>query len=141
MALRHQFTITCEDLRREDNGKLLILGMFTGNIGTPQIPFAMPSLTFIQFFEADAIANHQVRMRLTHLESGQQLAEAHAMVNVVQPGPVMLPLKLPNIVFNDRGTYSMATEVDGQREPMISSFTVVIAPPQAQTQQVRPLGR
>lgn len=134
MALTHQFTMICEDVRREDNGKFFIFGMFAGVIGTPQIPFAMAMLTFIHFFQADLPGTHQVKFRLIHLESGRQLAEAHAMVNVVQPGPVMLPLKLPNIKFENYGTYNIVAEIDGSHEPILTSFSVAIMSPPPQPQ-------
>jgi len=38
--------ILCDEVRREDNGKLLIIGMYLGAILVPRVPFRMPRLSF-----------------------------------------------------------------------------------------------
>jgi hypothetical protein len=38
--------ILCDEVRREDNGKLIVVGMYLGSILAPRIPFTMPRLSF-----------------------------------------------------------------------------------------------
>ncbi len=38
MAFTEKFTIMCDEVRKEDNGKLLILGMYIKSIIVPQLP-------------------------------------------------------------------------------------------------------
>ena len=40
MAITHHYTLVCEDVRVENNGKFLILGLFTPDIVVPQIPLS-----------------------------------------------------------------------------------------------------
>ncbi|WP_425519150.1 DUF6941 family protein [Xanthomonas euroxanthea] len=41
---RYAHTIFCDDVRREDSGKLLIVGMYGSWIGVPSFPAYLPSL-------------------------------------------------------------------------------------------------
>jgi hypothetical protein len=43
--------IICDEVRREDNGKLLIIGMYLGAILVPRMPFRMPRLSFFLKWE------------------------------------------------------------------------------------------
>jgi hypothetical protein len=113
--------------------------MFTGVVGTPQIPFTMPALTIVQFFEADTVGDYAVTTRLTHFESGQQLVEARANIRVTQPGSVMAPLQLRNIRVSAYGTYHVATELP-DHAPILASFQVAIVQPPP-PQQMVPLRR
>ena len=38
-----QYSVLCDDVRREDNGKLMLLGLFE-HIGVPEFPFVLPRL-------------------------------------------------------------------------------------------------
>ncbi|BBK38961.1 hypothetical protein STAQ_40390 [Allostella sp. ATCC 35155] len=38
--------IVCEDIRREDNGKELLLGVFSGIIAAPKLPLKLPRMGF-----------------------------------------------------------------------------------------------
>jgi len=43
-----QATLICDDLRVEQSGKLILIGVYTPNIIVPQIPFTFPGLAFFQ---------------------------------------------------------------------------------------------
>lgn len=47
MAWEHKYTLLCDDVRREDNGKLIILGLYFGVITVPQFPATLPLLTVL----------------------------------------------------------------------------------------------
>lgn len=46
MAVTHRFTIICDDTRREDNGKLILLGMYVGTITVPHLIPLFPVVKF-----------------------------------------------------------------------------------------------
>ena len=51
MPLNHKYTLVCDDVRREDNGKLIVVGMYTPGITLPKFPFRLSKLTFVSYFE------------------------------------------------------------------------------------------
>ena len=127
-----KYTLVCDDVRREDNGKLMVVGLYTPNITIPQLPFVLPTLTFLQCLESDRPGNWSVKMRLQHLETGRNVMEAHGMMPFPQPGIAMAPVKLGNIQIRDVGAYNFVVEIEGQPNPLITDFSVILnIPPQA----------
>jgi hypothetical protein len=80
----HKYTLICDDVRQEFNGKFIILGMYMKTITVPQLPFALPTLTFFQMLEADRLGAFTVRGQLQHVESGKIIAQAMVMLDVNQ---------------------------------------------------------
>jgi hypothetical protein len=129
MAITARYAIVCDDVRREDNGKLLFLGVYTPDMAVPQIPFAMPTLTFLLNLEAERPGNFGFRMRVQHQDSGAILAEGMGMIPVGNPQqPVIIPVKLGGVVFNAQGLYSFSMEIDGNTSPIVATFNVLLAP-------------
>lgn len=128
MALLHKYTIICDDVRREDNGKLIVLGMFMGTIGVPQLPTTLSTLTVLLVFDADRTENLPFTLKIKSLESGKQLAEAQGFANIPQPGPGVMPVKFGNVRIDSAGAYSIETEIRGISEPLVTSFAVVLTP-------------
>jgi hypothetical protein len=131
MALAHQYTLICDDVRQENNGKFLILGMYTGNITVTQLPFGLPTLTFFQMLMADRLGGYTVRVQLQNVESGRVLAQAIVMMEVNQapnglPVPVLNIPKFGNVLFDRAGAYSLNVTIDGQADPIIVPFDVVL---------------
>jgi hypothetical protein len=139
MAINHRYTIICDDIRQEINGKLMLIGVYTPNISIPQVPFVLPSLAFFQCFESDRIGSFTIRMRLEQMEVGRPLVEAMGMMNIPRPGIGFAPLKLGNIPIPAFGTYTFTVSIEGERDPVISTFDIVL-PPQLQqgTPQIPP---
>ena len=44
----------CDEIRREDNGKFLFIGVYTGHVLVPRLPFDLPTLTFFTKWSAKA---------------------------------------------------------------------------------------
>ncbi|MGD0799666.1 MAG: hypothetical protein ABR910_18285 [Acidobacteriaceae bacterium] len=128
MALEHKYTLVCEDIRQENTGKWLIIGLYTHNITTAQLPFFMPSLAFFFCLTADAVGQHRFKVELRHLDTGTLIApELAGALGIQKPGPVILPIKLPPLQFRAHGSYSISAEFEGHTEPFMTEFTVELA--------------
>ena len=46
--------IVCDEVRQENTGKLLVIGMYLDNIGVPRIPFVLPALSFLCKWRVEA---------------------------------------------------------------------------------------
>jgi hypothetical protein len=126
--VRHLYTIICDDVRREDNFKLIIIGMYLGKITVPQLPAVLPTLTVLSVFEADRIENLHFTLQVQNLETGRPIVQAQGFTNVIQPGPVVIPVKFGPVRFDQAGTYNAITEMQGQ-QMLISEFQLILAPP------------
>src|SRR5437867_1005357 len=102
--ISHKYTLICDDLRREDNAKLLVVGLYTGVIGLPQLPFTMP-LTFAMFLDFDTVGHHSIKFRLQHLETGRSLTEGRGGFFSQQPGLAAAPIKFL-VQFDTAGVYN-----------------------------------
>ena len=123
MALRHQFTIVCEFARLEMGGKWTIIGLFPNGIGTPQIPFPLPMLTFFQVFQPDAPGSYTLNASLRQID-GAVLANAKVQMQIGVIAPVVIPVALPNLQFKAFGAHTWFVEVEGQDEPFSTEFAV-----------------
>ena len=122
--LTHQYTIVCEFARQESGGKYIIIGLFPNGIGTPVVPFPLPVLTFFQALKADSPGQYKVNSKLSRLDTGEVVAGAKAVVQVQQPGPVILPVPLLNLQLKAFGTYVWSIEVEGQPEPFVTELPI-----------------
>jgi hypothetical protein len=130
MAITHKYTLVCDDVRQEINGKFIVIGLYTPNMAVSQIPFVLPFLTFFMFINADRPGTSQMRMRLERLDTGQRLIEGMGMINVQAAGPGASPIRIGPIQLQAAGTYNFIVEIEGEREPIITPFEVTIGPPQ-----------
>jgi hypothetical protein len=138
MAITHKYTLMCDDIRQENNGKFIIIGLYTPNIVVPQVPFVLPTLAFFQMVECDRPGAFTVRMRLEHMDSGKKLVEGMGMMNIERPGPGVNAVKFGGVQFPGIGGYQYVVKIEDEREPLIFNFDVVIGvtvpqqlPPQA----------
>ena len=127
MAITHRYTVMCDQVRREDNGKWLLVGVYEDVVGLPQLPTALPGLTFFMRLESDRIGVWNARIRLEHLETGQRVFEGVAMINFQRPGNGIVPIPTPPFQLQSVGPYNFVMEIQGQElDPIIHSFSVVL---------------
>ena len=112
MPLNHKYTLVCDDVRREDNGKLIVVGMYTPGITLPKFPFRLSKLTFVSYFEVTEAGEWELAFRFSHVDTGAVVGgEGNARINVEQrritteTGPVLLPITLDNVQFQMPGDY------------------------------------
>lgn len=132
MAFKHRYTIICDEVRQENNGKLLVIGMYAAQMTVPQIPFITPGITFVFVLDSDRLGDFPFRAKLENLESGKVLAQAMGVIRVVQPGTTLNILGFRNIPMDRIGTYTMSLTIDGEKDPMTASLEVIL---QSQPQQ------
>jgi hypothetical protein len=129
-TITQKYILVCDEVRQEINGKFIILGAYTPDMTIPQIPFALPSLTFFIGLESDRPGNFGMRFSLEHLESGQVIAQGMGNIGFQKPGVGPLPLSLKNVLLHNAGTYVISLNIDGQKDPITSSFSVILLPQQ-----------
>lgn len=132
MALTHRYTLLCDEVRQENNGKFIILGLYTPHMTVPQIPFPVPAVTFFICLDSDRPEQLQFNVRLTDLTNGQQIAQAMGMMTIVRPGMGISVIRFPNVVFQNPGTYTFEMRIGTEPAPVVlHQFDVLLVPPQA----------
>jgi hypothetical protein len=126
MSISHQYTILCDDVRVESNGKLILIGVYVPDIVVLQLPVILPSLNFIQFLRVDEVGQFPFRARIQHLESGRDLAQAMGMMNVGRPGMAINALRFGNLQVDRTGTFTFIVAFDGHPDEIIHTFDVVL---------------
>ena len=130
MAITAKYIVLCDEIRVENNGKLMLLGVYTPDMSVPQLPFVIPSLTFFIALESDRPGNVQVRFAIQLLDSGRSIAEGMGAVGFPKPGLGIMPVQLRNLPLQSAGTYVFSLTLEGQRDPITHSINVILAPPQ-----------
>ncbi len=102
-----------------------------GIITLPQIPAILPSLTFFLIMSADRPGHYGMNMKLQHLETGRNIVEAHGGITCPAPGPAVMPVRMGNVQFQAVGAYNFVVEIEGQRDPIITDFSVALQIPPA----------
>jgi len=137
MPVTARYLLLCDEVRREDNGKLIVLGLYTPDVSVPQIPFVMPSLTFFACLDSDVAGNFQFTLRLEHLETGIQggrpLAEGMGAMQFRNPGTAFVPVRFGNVQFVAAGPYVFSLNLTGQ-DPITFEFQVRLNTPRVQAQ-------
>ncbi len=139
MAITAKYVLVCDDFRQEVNGKFIVIGLYTPDMVVQQIPFLMPTLTFFMCLESDRPGNFTFRFKLEHLETGRPVAEAMGAMQFVAPGIATCPVKMGNVQLSGQGAYQFSLIVDGQKDPIMASFSVILQVP-GQTQGQPPAG-
>lgn len=128
MSFSLRATLICDDVRREDNGKLLFVGVYTPDIAVSQLPASLP-LSAFQLWESDSGGIHEFRLLIKHVESGKVIQDGSATVDVPHAGPGFLNLRLGILCFEASGAYQLAITLDGQETPAgTHTFAVVLKP-------------
>src|SRR5690242_14831454 len=101
MPLIHRYTLVCDEVRREDNGKGLIIGLYTPGITLARFPTKLPKLTFFNYFEVTSTGTWEITFRLSHAETGALVGpEGQMKIEVGQvAGPLVLPVVIGNPQF------------------------------------------
>ncbi len=126
MPITSRYVLVCDEVRKEDNGKLIIIGLYTPNILIPQLPFTFPSLTFFNAFESSQAGRFQFSARLRHTESGQELAQAMGLLEVAQPGVGLAVIRFGNLQVDRVGLFDFVMQFTGQPDPISTSFEIVL---------------
>src|SRR5579862_1083755 len=101
MALIHKYTLVCDEIRREDNGKFIVIGLYTPGITFRQFPAHLPKLVFFSCFEPTTIGVWDLDFRLSHLPTGAivgQMGKVHLEIPRLA-GLAYIPILMPNLNF------------------------------------------
>ena len=125
--------ILCDDIRREDNGKMLFIGVYVGEILVAEFPVAL-RLTWVLFGKHQKTASHDMEFRVsydTHTEKPKSL-QARTATDPALDDQAEVSLILPNAVLTFQEPTALTVSVkEGDQWRDILTKKVVLRPPAA----------
>lgn len=109
--MRLDYGILCDQVRKEDNGKLLFIGIYTSDIKVPLFPGLVP-LTLVLAFSGARIGRDKVE--LTAYLNGKMLVSGTTEIDIVSDKRSFAVF--PNIPFNlrEKGILEIIVEMGGE---------------------------
>ena len=107
------FSILCDDVRREDNGKFILIGLFE-TIGTRKFPAIHPAL-YVMNCWTSGLGSFRQRSRIID-KNGKTLAEDKETVFTLKElkAKHRIIARFNNLKFDTPGEYSLEVLLDGQ---------------------------
>jgi len=126
MAIAHKYTLLCDDVRQETNGKFIILGLYTPDIAVPAVPVSLPSLCFFTVGETEGPEDVDLTFRLTQQNNDTVLVGGSGKMRVDKRGFVAIPLKFAPITLPGAGNYVFTIDIAGSAS-IAHEFSVTLA--------------
>lgn len=122
--------LLCDQMRREDNGKALLIGVFCGGLVFRSLPTTKQSLEL--YISGDApVEDFEVQYRLIRKGSRSPLKKGAGRFEYqgdddAEFMPIDFSLKLGPVQFADEGDYSVQLKQGKKRWKSVVNFEVVL---------------
>ncbi len=115
----------CDDVRQENTGQLLVVGMYLGRIEVSSFPMTIPSLCFLCKWRTEGRNLPGGEFRLGD-PAGQVLNSLQVPPFVTDDGSKLsvTVYQFPQFTFTLAGTYQLAFRPQGGRSRVLHSFDV-----------------
>jgi hypothetical protein len=117
-----QYSVLCDDVRREDNGKLMLIGLFE-MIGSHVYPFTYPGMAIVNRWN-NGLGDHTQRIRIVDADNKALVETADSPVKLADMMAAVTAVSLlRNIQVPRPGRYWVEVMLDGdlkQRYPLIA---------------------
>src|SRR5438034_10478377 len=121
MPISVSYMLICDEVRVENTGKLIVIGLYGADIRVPKFPFIFSSLTFVQAMMIDVAGTYQFHGRINHAESETAVASFEGGMEVGSPGFGFVPIRFGNLELAKEGHYIFTLNVNGQVEPITTA--------------------
>lgn len=122
--------LICDDVRIENNGKLLIIGLYLDTIVVTELPIVLQPLTFFHVYEANETGKFAVTVELFAPE-GKVGDPVRVDLDVKSPGVVAGIVKM-NVPVRSAGKYRIVTSGDRSVVIFEQHFNVAVNFPAGQ---------
>jgi hypothetical protein len=133
MDLKLLAALVCDDWRREDNGKEILLGIYTGGIVVPQIPVALQICLWLYVQPPEpGVAQFDLRI----LEpSHKEVLQANFQFQVASTEhPMTVPLVRLPFQISQLGTFKFQWKLPGHDWKTVVEKNVSMLPPRTASQ-------
>lgn len=125
MAVTPHYTLCCDDVRQENNGKFIVVGLYTPDIVVPAVPFALATLCFFVVFTVDTKSQGKRNINF-RLKQGDNLVAGGSGQIEVRGTTAALPLRFGGVQLPTAGMYVFVLEIEGEPEAITHEFRVTL---------------
>ncbi|QLQ18648.1 MAG: hypothetical protein HZT43_08235 [Exiguobacterium profundum] len=101
----------CDDVRHEQNGKLIVIGMYTGTIQFDKFP-AQSQFWMLAHFRADSVGDETFTIRID--VNGQEASRIEGSMTFEMPASGWVPFPIGAILVGTPGTLAASFETGGK---------------------------
>lgn len=129
-----KYTILCDDVRREDNGKLIFLGVYLPDVIVTQIPLVIPQLVFFQLLEWPMAGHFTLHSSLDCLsdEGVGLVVTGVSVVQVERPMVAAHGIRFGNVNIQRSGDYVYRLFFENKQDVVAEYKFKVLLPPAIQ---------
>lgn len=124
--------IMCDEIRREDNGKGLFIGVYLGDVVVKAFPAAL-RLTWVLLAQPRSSSEHEMEFKLTYDENTADPKTVLARMEIQSTPPdgveeVQLILPDVTLTFKEQTTLTLSVKDNGEWHPIVKK-SLMLAPP------------
>lgn len=103
-----RFGFVCEFARREDNGKLFLIGVFGHNLAMARIPALLHLTAVVSTYARESNVTDTMEVQATL--NGNELFKGSGTIAVNEPGPDLLVVSMP-LQISEEGEFVMRARI------------------------------
>lgn len=111
--LRLRNAVFCEDIRHEDNGKDMLIGVYSDVMAPSRCPIDLRLSLWIQY-DAAQTGDIEVKLRLRFGDVSPETPAARVRIAIAEPGEVTLVLRGMPVAINGSGVLLLEHCLPGQ---------------------------
>jgi hypothetical protein len=124
MPITSKYAIVCDEVRREDNGKLIFLGVYIDKMIVSQFPITLPTLTIFHMLNSDKpIENVEIKFRFENIETQEKIVEGAGELEFPPDAAGIAIFRLVNVKIPSIGKYHFVVEL-GDQAPLVQLLEV-----------------
>ena len=130
-AFTVESVLLCDDIRREDNGKAILIGVYSGDIVVPQFPAVLRLSLWLQGTTRQVISKVHLKARVTdatgHATSEQDLAP-NSEFKAGKDEPFIFAIGVVMAQFNATGALSILVQANNEEWTQVMEKKIVLRP-------------
>jgi hypothetical protein len=107
--------ILCEDIRKEDNGKLILIGVYLSKVVVPEFPINIFLAEYVELF-SDDLGDHDIffRFHIGKITKKNKPLVLSGIVNVVEPGSIAINLPKQGMTIESETEFYLDLSFDNK---------------------------
>ena len=118
-----KYILFSDDVRNEENGKLMVIGLLGAAIVPEKLPLTMP-FAVTAAISVEGTGDGRITGTLRHVDSGTEVLSFEARGTIGHETDILIPFKFSRVRFEKPGLYEILLKPEGQEEGLRESFRV-----------------
>lgn len=116
--------LICDDVRREANGKFILIGAYSGDVRVNKFPAALALQLVLQ---TDASSAGEAPFEIRVRDGEQQLAAGGGELKSIAPGPALVPLPAFPFFISQETTLHFEVKLENREWEMVRALNIKLS--------------